>query len=186
MATQYTCVGFLELGTIAHGIQVTDGLLKKATIKILFAHPVSSGKYLICYYGEVEDVKSALAAGREIGGPAVLDTFVLTAIHPQIIPAVMGTVQAEHLGALGILETVTCASCIVAADTALKMSKIRLVKIQLARGIGGKAYFVIEGDVAEVNVAMAAAVRQLQKQGAGIIDQVVIPQAAPELLSVFQ
>jgi microcompartment protein CcmL/EutN len=186
LSNPYLCVGFLELCTITRGIEVTDALLKKAVVKILFAYPVSSGKYLLCFSGEVEDVKSALSRGKEVGGPATLDSFMLPALHPAIIPATQGKVTVDSLQSLGILETVTCASCIQAVDVALKTSKVRLIKIQLARGIGGKAYFVIEGEVGEVNAAMSAAMRQMHKDGSGVIDHVVIPQATPELLTVFE
>ena len=54
---KHACVGFLELGAIARGIQTADALLKKAIVDIVFAQPVSSGKYLIGFTGEVEEVR---------------------------------------------------------------------------------------------------------------------------------
>lgn len=186
MTVKYTCVGFLELGTITRGIQATDALLKKASVKMVFGYPVSSGKYLSCFAGEVEEVRSALIAGKDTAGPAVMDSFILPAIHPDILPAIDGKVSVISVDAIGILETVTCASCIVAADIALKTSKVRLIKIQLGRGIGGKAYFVLEGEVGEINSAMMAATRQIQNQGGGIIDQVIIPHATAELVETLE
>lgn len=187
MVTGSECVGFLELGTIAKGIQVTDALLKKASVKMLFAYPVSSGKYLTCFYGTVDDVKSSVAIGKETAGAALLDSFLLPAIHPGIVPAIQekSRLSPTMLQGLGILETVTCAACVVAADIALKTSKVRLLKIQLAKGIGGKAYFILEGEVGALQAAMSAGLRLLQKQGAGVIDHVIIPQATQELLTLF-
>jgi microcompartment protein CcmL/EutN len=181
---KYSCVGFLELSTIAKGIQVVDALLKKATVHLIFAYPVSSGKYLVSFEGEVEEVRSALAAGQEVAEVALLDSFLLPNIHPQIIPALQKRVVVDSLEAIGILETVTCATCVVASDAALKTSKVRLIKIQLARGIGGKAYFIIEGEVGEVEAAIVAAIRAIQKKG--IIEKVVIPHATPKLLQLFE
>jgi microcompartment protein CcmL/EutN len=183
---QHFCVGFLELATIAKGVQVTDALLKKALVKIILAKPVSSGKYLVCFRGEVEDVKSSLAAGKEVSGPTLLDSFLLPAIHAEIIPAMLNQIRVDGLEAIGIIETVTCAACIVAADVALKTSQVRLIKLQLAQGIGGKAYFIINGEVGEIVTATSAAMRYLQKQNIAVVDNVVIHQAAPELLAIFQ
>ena len=179
----HSCVGFLELGTIARGIEATDAMLKKATVHLLFAHPVSTGKYLIGFEGEVEEVRSALAVGREVAAPALLDFFFLPNIHPAILPSIQHPVEPNVLGALGILETVTCASCVIALDAALKTSEISLIKIELGKGIGGKAYFIVQGEVGDVESAMAAAVRAIKKQG--IIEQITISQATPRLLQLF-
>lgn len=183
---QQLCVGFLELATIAKGMQVCDALLKKAVVKTILTTPVSSGKYLVCFHGEVEDVKSSLTTGKEVGGPALLDFFFLPAIHHELVPALYQTpIKVDTLHALAIVETVTCAAAVVAADVALKTSQVRLIRLQLGKGIGGKAYFVLDGEVGEINAAMSASMRQLQKQGAAVVDSVVIHQATPELLALF-
>ncbi len=179
----YTCMGFLELSTIAKGIQVVDALLKKATIVIQFAYPVSSGKYLVGFVGEVEEVKSASFQGREVAGSSLLDFFIIPNLHAEILPALAQEIQTTKIEALGILETVTCAATVIAADAALKTSKVKLLKIQLAKGIGGKAYFVIEGEVADVESAIAAGIRSIRSQG--IVDRVIIPQARAELLQIL-
>ncbi len=178
------CVGFLELNAIAKGIQVLDALVKKAIVKILFAHTVSSGKYLIGFTGEVEDVRSASFIGREIADKCLLDSFILPNIHPEIIPALSKEISTNQLESLGILELATCATAIVAADAALKTSKVKLLKIQLAKGIGGKAYFVIEGEIADVEAAITAGCRTIQHKG--IIERIVIPQARPEVLQFLK
>lgn len=177
---QYACVGFLELKTIAKGIQVLDTLIKKATIHILFAYPVSAGKYLIGFHGEVEDVRSAIMVGRELAGSALIDWFMLPNIHHEILPVLSQAATVQQCEALGILEIATCAATVVAADAALKTSKVRLLKIQLAKGIGGKAYFVIEGEVADVESAIAAGLRTIHQQG--VIERIIIPQASPQIL----
>jgi len=61
------------------------------------------------------------------------------------------------VGALGIVETTTVAATILAADAAAKAALVRLIEMQLARGIGGKAYFIVTGTLAEVEAAVEAA-----------------------------
>ena len=64
--------------------------------------------------------------------------------------------------ALGILETYSIAGCIVAADTAAKTSDVTLVELRLARGMCGKSYMILTGEVAAVEAAIEKA-----KDGAG-------------------
>ncbi len=180
---KHPCVGFLELSSIAKGIQVVDALLKKATIEIHFSYPVSTGKYLIAFGGEVEEVKSAFAAGKETASASLVDSFLLPNIHPEILPCLKEKVIPQEVEALGIIETKTCASCIVSLDYALKTSKVNLIQIELARGIGGKAYFILEGEIGEVESAMLSAARAIPKQN--LLEKIVIPQAAPCLLKIF-
>ena len=63
------CVGFLELNSIAKGIEAADRILKTAETELLFAKAGCPGKYYILFSGEVAAVSSALEAGRETGGP---------------------------------------------------------------------------------------------------------------------
>lgn len=184
LSEEHSCIGFIELKTIAKGLEVTDTLLKKASVRILFANPTSSGKYLTCFYGEVEEVRSALAAGMEMGSKKILDSFLIPSIHPQVIRALQDKISVVAIDALGILETATCAACIVAADTALKTSQVQLIQLHLAKGIGGRAYMIIEGEVGEINAAMLHAVRKINRQL--IVDQTIIPHATSDLLSIFQ
>ena len=65
--------------------------------------------------------------------------------------------QRHDIGALGIVETRTVAATILSADAAVKAALVRLIEMQLARGIGGKAYFVVTGPLEEVEAAVEAA-----------------------------
>jgi microcompartment protein CcmL/EutN len=59
---------------------------------------------------------------------------------------------------VGLVETTTVAATILAADAAAKAARVRLIEMQLARGIGGKAYFALTGALDEVEAAVEAAV----------------------------
>ena len=180
---EYGCVGFLEISTIAKGIQVVDALVKKASVELVLAYPFSSGRYLICFHGEVEDTKSAFIAGKHAADKSLIDSCLLPKIHSEVLSVLREQPKIQEMEALGILETLTCSSCILAADKSLKTSKVKLIKIHLGKGIGGKAYFVIEGEVEDVNSALLESVRVLN--GQGIIEKILIPQADPKLLGLF-
>ena len=76
---------------------------------------------------------------------------------------------------MGIIDTVTAAVCIVAADAAVKTADVRLLEIRLANGLGGKSFVLLEGVVADVEAAVAAGVELVKQEGL-LIRQVIIPQ----------
>jgi len=78
--------------------------------------------------------------------------------------------------AVGVMETFSLASAIHAADIAVKAAAVDLIEVRLGRGLGGKSFLVVTGEVAAVEAAMRAA-----ETGAGeesdrlIAGSVVIP-----------
>ena len=60
--------------------------------------------------------------------------------------------------AVGLIETQSVASGLRAADVALKRAQVTLVELRLAKGIGGKAWFTVVGELADVESALEGAV----------------------------
>ena len=77
--------------------------------------------------------------------------------HDSIFGAIRGTNEIKNPRALGILETFTAASAIVAADTAAKTALVDLIELRLAKGMCGKSYLLLTGDVASVSAAIEKA-----------------------------
>ena len=147
-------LGLLELESIAAGIEVGDAMAKRAPVELLRAGTVHPGKYLVLVGGDVADVEEALEAGREIGGLSVRDVTFLANIHPDVVERVRGTRQAAQDEALGIIETATVPAIIRAADAGLKGAGVRLLELHLADDLGGKAYLLFDGAVADVEAAV--------------------------------
>ena len=147
-------LGLLELESIAAGIEVGDAMAKRAPVELLRAGTVHPGKYLVLVGGDVADVEEALKAGREIGGLSVRDVTFLANIHPDVVEGVRGTRQAAQDEALGIIETATVPAIIRAADAGLKGAGVRLLELHLADDLGGKAYLLFDGAVADVEAAV--------------------------------
>ena len=61
-------IGFLELNSIAKGVEAADLILKTAEVDLIFAKAGCPGKYYILFTGEVAAVKASLDAGVAIGG----------------------------------------------------------------------------------------------------------------------
>jgi len=86
------------------------------------------------------------------------------------------------INALGIIETFSTVSCIVAADAAAKAGDVELIEIRCATGLAGKSYVTLTGDVGSVNAAVDAGVAEVAEEGM-IQSHVVIPSPSKELFS---
>jgi microcompartment protein CcmL/EutN len=173
-------IALLEFSSIARGIEATDALLKMAQIRVVFAKPISSGKFVTLFAGEVEDVRSSLQRGREVGGASVVDDLLLPAAHRDLLPAASGRRPSAELEAVGIIETTTVAATVVAADAAAKTGAVRLLELRLGDGIGGKAFVTFTGEVSDVRVAVDAGATIAAEKGF-LKERVVIARAHPDL-----
>jgi microcompartment protein CcmL/EutN len=90
-----------------------------------------------------------------------------------------GHVKGE-LDAIGVVETNTVASAIVAADLALKTATVDLLELRIANGLGGKSFFTLTGEVSDVRSAVAAGARTASERGL-LAREVVIARPHPEL-----
>lgn len=150
-------LGMIELKSVAKGIITTDLIAKKAPVRILATNPICPGKYMVLFCGEVADVEESMKAGIEAGGDNLVNDLFLPQVHKSVIPAITGTTDIKNFGAIGVIETFSIASCIVAADIAAKTTPIDLVELRLANGLGGKGYFVMTGDLADIEASLEAA-----------------------------
>jgi len=162
---QEPALGMIEFKSIAKGLFAVDAIVKKAPVKILSTSSICPGKYLIIFSGEVADVEESLNAGLTAGGDMVIHYLFLPYVHREVIPALVGVSDIKVFGALGIIESFSVASCIAAADRAVKIAPIKLVEIRLANGIGGKGYFLLTGELADVEIACAAAKERISTDG---------------------
>ncbi|MFG0319831.1 MAG: BMC domain-containing protein [Planctomycetota bacterium JB042] len=178
-------IGLLEVASIATGIEVTDRVLKEATVEVPFARPVSPGKYVLLFSGSVDDVRSSLRVGAEVAGDHLIDRLFLAAVHDDVLAALTRPVEAPELDAVGVIETFTVASTLRAADAAAKEAAVTLIEVRLASGIGGKSYVTMTGEVSDVEDATLAGASGAEEAGL-LLRRVVIPrphEALREILS---
>ncbi|MCI9667952.1 MAG: BMC domain-containing protein [Angelakisella sp.] len=176
------CIGFLELNSIAKGVEAADRILKTAETTLLFAKAGCPGKYNILFSGEVAAVTSSLEAGKEIGGAHVVDSVVIPSVHPMVISAINQAVEPLPVNALGVMEFFSVTASVWAADAAVKAAEVDLMDVRLGTGIGGKSFVVLSGDVAAVHEAVEAGVRTAAENGL-LVSQVVIPNPKPEVFN---
>ena len=150
-------LGMIEFKTVASGITATDLMLKTADVEVVQANPVCPGKYLATIAGEISSVKAAIDAAEAYNGAMLIDKCILGNPHESVQPAICGALEVKEKGAVGILETFTAASAVVAADTAAKTALVDLVEIRLAKGMCGKSYIILTGSVSSVTAAIERA-----------------------------
>jgi ethanolamine utilization microcompartment shell protein EutS len=83
--------------------------------------------------------------------------------------------------AVGVIESFSIASLIVAADTAAKTAEVTLIDLRLGLAIGGKAFVTMMGDVAAVQASVDAGAKGLEEQGL-LVSKIVIPAPHRDLL----
>lgn len=173
-------IGMVEYKTVSTGLLVTDRMLKTAPVEIVEAQTVCPGKYIALITGELSSVKASIEAARTGYGEQLIDSFILGNPHESIFPAIYGTSQIQKINALGVLETFSVASIIIAADEAAKTSQIQLIEIRIAKGMCGKSYLMLTGDVAAVEAAIAKARAAVGSNGM-YIDSTVIANPDSQL-----
>ncbi len=173
-------LGLIEMTSIAAGMHAADIMLKTAQVELILSRTICSGKYMVMIGGEVAEVQSAVDAGSQAVDYAVIDTFVIPNVHPDIFPAISGHSNATKLESLGIIEAFSVASLIEGADAAVKAASVKLLEIRLAMALGGKAFCTITGEVAAVASAVEAGAKVIGEKGL-LVNKVVIPQPREEL-----
>lgn len=174
-------LALLEFDSIAVGIRAGDAMVKRAPVRDVFAGTVHPGKYLVYVGGEVAEVEEALEAGLEAGRDALLDEIFLPYADPRLVPALGGARLEPRGEAVGIVEIRGVASLVGAADRGLKGADVQLRELRVADHLGGKAYCLFQGLVADVEAAVEIAVDGLRDPGL-LVGRVVIPQMHQDML----
>ena len=150
-------IGMIEIKTTPAGITAADAMVKTSEVEIVEAQTVCPGKYIAIITGDLSAVKAAVDTAVTTYEDKCIDSFVLGNPHESIIPAIYGTTQVEEISALGILETYDAASIIEAADQAAKTAIVDLIELRIAKGMCGKSYMLLTGEVSAVEASIERA-----------------------------
>jgi microcompartment protein CcmL/EutN len=175
-------IGLLEVSSIGIGFVAQDAMMKAASVDLLLARTICSGKYLVVVGGDVASVEASLAAGEAAVPDGLIESRSIPRLHPSVFPAISQGVDLDpdNALALGIVETFSAASIVQVADAAAKAAAVTLFRIHLAMAIGGKGFVLMTGDVASVEAGVAAGARVAGAEGM-LVSKVVIPAPRPEL-----
>lgn len=173
-------LGMIEVISIPLGMEAGDVMLKAAAVDLVSAQAVCAGKYIVIVVGEVSAVSASVAAGKEAAGMKLIDDMLIPNIDRQV-PAAITACSPPVKGAVGVMETFSLCAAVLAADTAVKAAEVNLIEVRLGRGLGGKSFITMTGDVAAVNAAISAVAGLKEVQGL-MSDSVVIPSPHPDIL----
>lgn len=180
-----TSIGLIEVKSIPVGIQSADEMLKAANVELLLATPICPGKYVIIISGNVGSVKSAMTVGRQVADSFLVAEHTINNVHESIPSAVLGTTVVEKIGSIGVIETISALTAVRVGDIAAKASNVKLMEIRIARGLGGKGYVTLTGDVSAVRSAVNSCLNELGDSGE-LISHCVIAQPHPGLIDKLQ
>jgi microcompartment protein CcmL/EutN len=162
------------------GIECADAIIKGAPVDSISTGTTHPGKYVVLVSGDTASVEVAGDIVAERERPSLIDSVFLPDIAQDVADALLGPERLVNVDAeaVGVVETSSIAAGVDAADAAVKNARVALSGLRLADGLGGKAYFIVDGSVGEVEAAVEAA---NERSGESVTDSVVIPQLTPEL-----
>ena len=169
-------IGLVETSSIAKGVETLDAMCKAAGVKPEIHLAISRGKYIIAVSGALGGVESAMSKGAETAGNALVAKHVIRNIHAGALAALNKRIKSGiTLEAVGIVETKEALPALFAADAAAKAAFVHVVEVNTGRGIGGKGYLTVTGEVGAVRTAVSAAVKAVGEDA--IVSRIVIPNA---------
>jgi len=172
-------IGLLEFDSVAIGIAAADAMVKRAPIGDLVAGSVQPGRYLVLVAGDVASVEESMEAGREASAESLIAEIVLHDVHQGVAAALRGERIPGPVEALGVIETGSVAPLLAAADAGLKGAAVDLLEVNVADGLGGKAYLLFGGAVSDVEAAVSIGTSRVEVSE--LVGAVVIPQLHDEL-----
>ena len=129
------------------------------------AQTVCPGKYVAIIAGDLSAVRAAVERARATRPEELIDDSCWEIRTPPFSRPSTEPARWEDVSALGILETYDAASIIVAADIAAKTAIVQLIELRIAKGMCGKSYLLITGEVAACEAAIAAATESVGEKG---------------------
>ena len=135
-------IGMIEFKTTSTGVTAADAMVKTSEVEIVEAQTVCPGKYIAIITGDLSAVKAAVDTAVTTYEDKCIDSFVL-----------------------GNLETYDAASIIEAADQAAKTAIVDLIELRIAKGMCGKSYMMITGEVSAVEASIDRAKELVAAKG---------------------
>ncbi len=174
-------LGMIELNSIARGIEAGDAIVKTADVKLVGAYASCPGKYVVMVRGKIAAIKSAIEVGAKTAGKSLVNDIIIANVHKQVFTALNSKTEIVSKGAVGVIETYSLATAVLLSDAAVKAANVDLLEIRLGRGLGGKAFTILTGDVSSVKAAIEVA-EATNKEDGLLAHTAVIPRISESML----
>ena len=150
-------IGLVELKSTPIGIQTADEMVKAANVELVLANPVCPGKYMIVVSGDVGAVKNSVERGKSIADVFLVESHIINNVSPQVLVAIAGATDIKDLKSIGAIETISALT--------IKASNVQLIEVRIAKGLGGKGFLIMTGEISSVKSAIKSCENELAKLG---------------------
>lgn len=175
-------IGMVEFTSIARGIYAADQMVKVSDVEIVTAGSTCPGKYIAIVHGDVASVQDSVSTGERVAEEYLIDSIIIPNVSPQVFPAITGSTAPDKIQALGIIESFSQATMIIAADAVLKAAELEPLELRLGNGLGGKSFFTFTGDVAAVQAGIEAGI-YVGKDSGFLLNTEIIPSPSDVLMT---
>jgi microcompartment protein CcmL/EutN len=152
----HEALGLIEIDGVPRAMRAQDAAQKRADVEILASAPVTPGKIILILAGRVANVEESLAAADAVAGAMRIDILFLPGVHPSVVSAVRGARELAAAEALVVCELTTVAATLASLDAALKATPVRVGRLHLASGFGGRGFYTLLGSLADLEAAARA------------------------------
>lgn len=174
-------IGSIEFRSIAKGIEVSNEMVKKAYVDILYLKSICPGKFIIIISGDTGEVNTAVDYGISMSEGFIVDSFVINSVHDSIISALKNKYEdISEVSCIGVMETSKVCAGLKALDKTLKNSDTTIIKLQLSFAIGGKLVYIVCGNLSSVNYGIDEGKKELKDKE--IIQASIIPHVDEKII----
>lgn len=174
-------IGAIEFKSIAKGIEVSNDMVKKSFVEVLYLKSICPGKFLIIIAGETSQVKECVDYGLYKGSGYIVDNFIINAVHGDIVNGLKHKYKSmENITSIAVMETRKVCVGIKSLDKTLKSSDVVLLKLQLSFAIGGKLVYIVTGDLSSLEVGIGEGKSMLNSKE--IINISIIPSVDKQII----
>lgn len=174
-------IGAIEFRSIAKGIEVSNEMIKKSSVEVLYLKSICPGKFLIIIAGETSYINESIDYGLTKGSSYIVDSFVINAVSLDIINGLKNKYKKlESITSIGVVETNKVCAGLKALDKTLKSSDVSLVKLQLSFAIGGKLVYIVSGNLSDLECGIDEGTKILEKKD--IVNISIIPYVDNQII----
>ena len=148
-------IGAIEFKSIAKGIEISNDMVKKSFVDILYLKSICPGKFLIIVAGDTSQVNECINYGVDNGIEYIVDNFIINSVHEDIVNGFKHKYKPiDNITSIGVMESTKVCAGIKSLDKALKSSDVVLIKLQLSFAIGGKLVYIVAGELSSVEAGI--------------------------------
>lgn len=174
-------IGAIEFKSIAKGIEVSNEMVKKSFVEVLYLKSICPGKFLIIISGETSYVNDCIEYGISLGNKYIVDSFIINNISEEIINGLKHKYQKlDNIKSVGVVETNKVCAGIKMLDKTLKSGDVVLLKLQLSFAIAGKLVYIVGGDLGSLEYAIEESKSVVKDKD--IIYTTIIPSVDSEVI----